>query len=68
MVVDKDTHYVVEVNKGIYLFKYRIGGFGFTDDIKRAILFEYNNYDEANNVAVKCGGKLTKYVITHEVL
>lgn len=67
MVVDKDTHYVVEVNKGIYLFKYRIGGFGFTDDIKRATLFEYNNYDEANDEAIKCGGKLTKYVITHEV-
>lgn len=67
MLLAEEKHYVIEVNKGIYLYKYRIGGYAFTDDIRMASLYEYNNCDEAINIAKECGDKITKYVITHEV-
>ncbi len=67
MEVIKDEYYVVEVNKGIYLYTIRLEGFGFTNDIRKASLYEYNNSDEAINIAKACGGKISKYVITHEV-
>ncbi|MFQ3845084.1 hypothetical protein AABD41_15015 [Staphylococcus pseudoxylosus] len=68
MVIAEETYYVIEVNEGIYLTKYQFGGYGFTNDVKQAALYKHSDGDEAANIAIKCGGKVTEYLITHEVL
>ncbi len=65
MEVIRDKHFVVEVNDGIYLTEL-IKGFRFSDNIKKASLYEY--YYEAYNKAKECGGTVKRYVITHEVI
>lgn len=65
MTVNKETHYVVEVNEGIYLTEL-LDGYRFTKDIKKASLYEsrYKAWQMAN----ECGGTDKQYVITHEVI
>ncbi|MGX8269577.1 hypothetical protein ACWWB9_04770 [Staphylococcus aureus] len=62
----KKKYYVVEVNKGIYLYKSRDAGYYFTDDVMNAS--KYLDAKEASNVARKSGGKTLYYTITHEVI
>ncbi|HCX2913801.1 TPA: hypothetical protein PI096_001731 [Staphylococcus aureus] len=63
----KETYYVIEVNKGIYLSSsYGRGGYDFTDDIKYAK--KYLDASNAGNIARKSGGKVMCYTITHEVI
>ncbi|WP_233665625.1 hypothetical protein [Staphylococcus aureus] len=61
----KEMYYVVEVNKGIYLYNNYAGGYDFTDDVRHAR--KYLNAKNASDVARKSGGKVIYYTITHEV-
>ncbi|MBJ6291812.1 hypothetical protein JGU41_12805 [Staphylococcus aureus] len=62
----KEKYYVVEVNKGIYLYKSRDARYYFTDDVMNAS--KYLDAKEAGDVARKSGGKALYYTITHEVI
>ncbi|NHN11785.1 hypothetical protein [Staphylococcus aureus] len=64
---DKQTYYIVEINKGIYLSSsYGMLGYDFTDDIKNAK--KYLDASNAGKIARKSGGKVLCYTITHEVI
>ncbi|HGN7291402.1 TPA: hypothetical protein ACKW3P_002254 [Staphylococcus aureus] len=52
----KEMYYVVEVNKGIYLYNNYAGGYDFTDDVRHAR--KYLNAKNASDVARKSGGKV----------
>ncbi|EOB0593531.1 TPA: hypothetical protein QFV49_001969 [Staphylococcus aureus] len=65
-MIKKETYYVVEVNKGIYLYDNYAGGYDFSDDIRHAR--RYLNAKNAGNIARKSGGKVMCYTITHEVI
>ncbi|MEJ7452792.1 hypothetical protein [Staphylococcus xylosus] len=64
MTVNKETHYIVEVNEGIYLTEL-LNGYRFTNDVKKATLYE-SRY-EAWQMSKECGGTDKQYIITHEV-
>ncbi|MDU9371561.1 hypothetical protein PQ712_06675 [Staphylococcus ureilyticus] len=65
MIAKIEEHFVVEVNDGVYLQE-RLQGYEFVKDIKKASLYE-NRY-EAWQTAKECGGKVKRYVVTHEVM
>ncbi|PNZ60438.1 hypothetical protein CD170_02845 [Staphylococcus aureus] len=62
----KETYYVIEVNKEIYLYDNYAGGYDFTDDIRHAR--KYLDAKKARDIARKSGGKVLYYRITHEVI
>ncbi|HHW5197310.1 TPA: hypothetical protein ACU28X_001820 [Staphylococcus aureus] len=62
----KETYYVIEVNKGIYLYRSRAGGYHFTYDFMNAS--KYSDAGDAGDIARKSGGKVLCYTITHEVI